>query len=214
VKVRASGGRIDVIERIPLRTRSGTPVTGLPNLAAVTTPLCSMPPAPDEVPYNFDGSLLLNTYNLNGLDTEDIVRTRSGEFWLVDEYRPSVLKVEANGTILARFVPRGVGDELSGADYPVVESLPRRTPTAARIAATKAWRFRPTGTACSSDCRARSSFRPMSTSTRSTGCPPIPRGYLLVASDGGVFAFGDARFLGSTGALKLMAPVGALAGVG
>ena len=124
MKVRASGGRIDVIERIPLRTRSGTPVTGLPNLAAVTTPLCSMPPAPDEVPYNFDGSLLLNTYNLNGLDTEDIVRTRSGEFWLVDEYRPSVLKVEANGTILARFVPRGVGDELSGADYPVVESLP------------------------------------------------------------------------------------------
>ncbi|MGH9158007.1 MAG: cell wall-binding repeat-containing protein, partial [Acidimicrobiales bacterium] len=32
-------------------------------------------------------------------------------------------------------------------------------------------------------------------------------GYRLVGSDGGVFAFGDARFLGSTGALRLNRPV-------
>jgi len=32
-------------------------------------------------------------------------------------------------------------------------------------------------------------------------------GYRLVASDGGVFAFGDARFLGSTGAIRLNQPV-------
>ena len=33
------------------------------------------------------------------------------------------------------------------------------------------------------------------------------QGYWLAASDGGVFAFGDARFLGSTGALRLARPV-------
>jgi hypothetical protein len=33
------------------------------------------------------------------------------------------------------------------------------------------------------------------------------RGYWLVAADGGVFTFGDARFFGSTGALHLDAPV-------
>jgi hypothetical protein len=36
---------------------------------------------------------------------------------------------------------------------------------------------------------------------------PSAEGYWLVASDGGVFAFGDARFLGSTGAMRLSAPV-------
>ena len=38
-----------------------------------------------------------------------------------------------------------------------------------------------------------------------TGAPVA--GYRLVASDGGIFAFGDARFLGSTGALHLARPV-------
>ncbi|MGH9080006.1 MAG: hypothetical protein ACRDYE_08060, partial [Acidimicrobiales bacterium] len=32
-------------------------------------------------------------------------------------------------------------------------------------------------------------------------------GYWLVASDGGIFAFGDARFFGSTGNLALNRPV-------
>jgi hypothetical protein len=32
-------------------------------------------------------------------------------------------------------------------------------------------------------------------------------GYWLVASDGGIFAFGDAAFFGSTGSLVLNAPV-------
>ena len=32
-------------------------------------------------------------------------------------------------------------------------------------------------------------------------------GYWLVASDGGVFAFGDARFYGSTGSIRLNRPV-------
>jgi hypothetical protein len=36
-------------------------------------------------------------------------------------------------------------------------------------------------------------------------------GYWLVASDGGVFAFGDAAFYGSTGSLQLNKPVVAVA---
>ncbi|MEA3076263.1 MAG: hypothetical protein QOF60_1171 [Actinomycetota bacterium] len=40
--------------------------------------------------------------------------------------------------------------------------------------------------------------------------PPPPRetlGYWMVATDGGIFAFGDAAFLGSTGALRLNSPI-------
>jgi uncharacterized protein YkwD len=33
------------------------------------------------------------------------------------------------------------------------------------------------------------------------------RGYWLVASDGGIFSFGDARFAGSTGGIRLAAPI-------
>ena len=36
---------------------------------------------------------------------------------------------------------------------------------------------------------------------------PTGRGYWLVASDGGIFSFGDARFHGSTGAIKLVKPI-------
>jgi hypothetical protein len=39
------------------------------------------------------------------------------------------------------------------------------------------------------------------------GSTPDGGGYWLVASDGGVFAFGDARFYGSTGSLKLNEPI-------
>jgi hypothetical protein len=36
---------------------------------------------------------------------------------------------------------------------------------------------------------------------------PSGNGYWMVASDGGVFAFGDAAFLGSTGSLALNQPI-------
>jgi hypothetical protein len=36
---------------------------------------------------------------------------------------------------------------------------------------------------------------------------PDGRGYWLVASDGGIFAFGDAYFYGSTGAMTLNQPI-------
>jgi hypothetical protein len=124
VRVRVNGEKIEILERIPLTTASGAPVTGLPNFSAVTSPLSSTAPAPDEVPYNFDASAPLGAYNQNGLDTEDIVHTSTGEFWIAEEYRPSVLKVASNGRVLARYVPSGLLDEFSNVDYPVYDTLP------------------------------------------------------------------------------------------
>ncbi|MDA8365802.1 MAG: hypothetical protein M0Z62_02440, partial [Actinomycetota bacterium] len=42
---------------------------------------------------------------------------------------------------------------------------------------------------------------------------PDGKGYWLVASDGGIFAFGDAVFKGSTGALTLNKPIVGMSGV-
>jgi hypothetical protein len=41
--------------------------------------------------------------------------------------------------------------------------------------------------------------------------PPAPAGYWLVASDGGIFTFGDAAFHGSTGDVKLNKPITGMA---
>ncbi|MFC7640477.1 esterase-like activity of phytase family protein [Streptosporangium lutulentum] len=75
----------------------------------------------DEKPYGWDGRTTLS-YDPNGLDTEDIIRTAKGEFWLVDEYSPSLVRVAANGRILARYVPKGL--HLAHTGYPVHETLP------------------------------------------------------------------------------------------
>jgi hypothetical protein len=40
---------------------------------------------------------------------------------------------------------------------------------------------------------------------------PDGKGYWLAATDGGIFNYGDARFFGSTGSIKLNKPVVALA---
>jgi len=42
---------------------------------------------------------------------------------------------------------------------------------------------------------------------RRDGIDPDGKGYWLVASDGGIFTFGDANFYGSTGALALNKPI-------
>ncbi|MGQ7754088.1 esterase-like activity of phytase family protein [Streptomyces sp. WC2508] len=110
VKVRVSGKHIKVVEAIPITTRSGAAVTGLSNQ-----------PGRDEAPYTYDAKTPL-AYNPNGLDTEGLVRAADGSFWLVDEYGPSLVHVSARGRVLTRYVPEGLG--LTGADYPVVESLP------------------------------------------------------------------------------------------
>src|ERR1700735_492688 len=41
--------------------------------------------------------------------------------------------------------------------------------------------------------------------------PPDGLGYWLVASDGGIFSFGDAQFFGSTGAIHLNKPIVSMA---
>ncbi len=48
----------------------------------------------------------------------------------------------------------------------------------------------------------------------SISATPDGLGYWLTAADGGVFNYGDAKFLGSSGSLKLNKPVVGAAAVG
>ncbi|MEW2523807.1 esterase-like activity of phytase family protein [Streptomyces sp. NPDC047071] len=110
VKIRVSGRSVKVLDALPITTRAGKPVTGLPNQEER-----------DEAPYSYNAAKPL-AYDPNGLDTEGIVRAADGSFWLVDEYGPSLVHVSARGKVIKRYVPQGL--KLRGADYPVVEALP------------------------------------------------------------------------------------------
>jgi phytase-like protein len=110
LKVKVENGVISILQTIPILTRAGKPVTGLPNTEGR-----------DETPYDYSAQKTLS-FNANGLDTEGLVRTAPGDFWVAEEYGPSLLKIDRNGKVVKRYVPRGV--RLEGADYEVVQALP------------------------------------------------------------------------------------------
>src|SRR5207249_11051385 len=62
------------------------------------------------------------SFNANGLDTEGLVRTLTGDFWVAEEYSPSLLHLDRTGKVLKRYIPEGV--KLSGTDYFVAAVLP------------------------------------------------------------------------------------------
>jgi hypothetical protein len=106
----ADPAEIKVYEPIQIRNSSGQPVTGLPNRKGV-----------DEVPYNYDAKQEL-TYNMDGMDTEGIVRMPRGEFWICEEYGPSLVHAGSDGLVKTRYVPENSG--YSGAGYPIDPTLP------------------------------------------------------------------------------------------
>jgi hypothetical protein len=110
VRVKVENGAIRVVETIQIVTASDKPVTGLPNTEGR-----------DEIPYDYSASKKLS-FNPNGLDTEALVRTATGDFWIAEEYSPSIVKIDRAGKVLKRYIPEGV--KLEGADYTVLPALP------------------------------------------------------------------------------------------
>jgi hypothetical protein len=110
LRVKTQGKEIRILEALPIVGQSGKPVTGLPNLQGR-----------DETPYNYSAQELLN-FNPDGLDTEGLVRTTAGDFWIAEEYGPSLVHVDRTGKVLKRYIPEGL--KLEDTDYPVANALP------------------------------------------------------------------------------------------
>lgn len=114
LKVRTIEGRIEILQAIPITGANDAAfgVTGLPNLLNT-----SEPPAPNELFYACDGTTPVPTNpvtgtsaNPNGIDAEGLVRTRDGYFWVVEEYSPSLLKIDPNGRVVKRYFPANLLD--------------------------------------------------------------------------------------------------------
>jgi hypothetical protein len=121
LKVRTANGAIEILEAIPIRGTGAVlnGVTGLANLTNTTAP-----PALNEPIFDCAGTLAL-TPNSHGLDTEGIIRTSDGFFWVVEEYSPSILKIAPDGKVVKRFMPRNLLQYLPPiTGYATSEALP------------------------------------------------------------------------------------------
>jgi hypothetical protein len=105
VKLGVGKGAIKVQERIPLH--DGThQASGLPNLTFDENTYLQTDPATKTCAKVPSTAGVIDPF---GVDTEGIsVDPRDGSFWLVDEYRPSVIHVAADGQILSRVVPQNL----------------------------------------------------------------------------------------------------------
>lgn len=120
-KIEVVDGKINVLERISLKLANGTdPVTGTNLISGV-----SNLPKEDEVPYDETGQKQL-AYDPYGLDLEGLAYNKNDDtFWLCDEYRPSLVQVKRDGTILQRLIPAGMAEKITDAPHvPIKDILP------------------------------------------------------------------------------------------
>jgi len=111
-KLRVVDDRVELLEVVRLTDAEGAPVSGLP--------VPQGEHARCEPAFDLDGCLL--EPDPSGLDTEGIAALADGSFLVGDEFGPSLVRLDPQGQVEARFVPRGV--TLEGARYPVRPCLP------------------------------------------------------------------------------------------
>lgn len=90
---------IEIQKRIKIRSKQQQPISGLPNFASAEAGLWS-----DEFPVSRTNSKL--AVDPSGIDPEGIVKTEDGKIWIVEEYGPSILELDEEGRIIARYIPR------------------------------------------------------------------------------------------------------------
>ena len=111
LKVKLEGTTVKILETIAIKTKNGAGVTGLPNIKGY-----------DAVPTDTKGITSDALYNLAGLDAEGLVKTSKGDFWVVDEYAPSLVQLSARGVVTSRYVPSGW--KASPTSFKAVKTIP------------------------------------------------------------------------------------------
>jgi hypothetical protein len=102
-------GTARILDAQPLTRADGAAITGLPTTKPAT-----------DVPFDFFLNQL--PFDEDSIDAEGITMGPFGEFWVCEEYKPSIACVARNGRVLFRLVPQGT---LTGAEQvPTYELLP------------------------------------------------------------------------------------------
>src|SRR5262252_10356599 len=120
VKIEVVGDSINILQQIPLKLPQGTdPITGTQYISGISN-IAGL----DEAPYDTAGHPL--PYDPYGLDTEGIAYSpKTDTFWVSEEYRPSLVEIARDGTILRRLVPQGEASLFTNAPNVVIlDTLP------------------------------------------------------------------------------------------
>ncbi len=113
-QLRIAGDRVELLRTLPIRGRSTRPISGRPppyGQAEETEPAMAI-----------DGTLL--PPDPSGADTEGLAVAPDGDFWVAEEYGPSLMRIAPDGMVRRRLVPEGTDNWFQGADYPVDAVLP------------------------------------------------------------------------------------------
>ncbi len=114
-QIEVSDGVVRLLRRLPLHLGGGRTLTGLPLPAGDSA---TMEPA-----FRFDGTPLAP--DAAGADTEGVVALADGTFRVAEEYGPSILVVDADGRVTARWLPSGHVLGEADAGCPVPGALPQ-----------------------------------------------------------------------------------------
>lgn len=101
--------KLSLYKQISLRDPNGQPLTGLP--PASHTPDVKLEDAFDEQGRPHKKELL-------GIDPEGVAIDEKGNFWVCEEYRPSLMKFSPQGRLLKMYLPKGFYSE---ADLAVIK---------------------------------------------------------------------------------------------
>lgn len=114
VELRVEGNDVTVLRILPLRDAHRDALSGLPVPADAATEREAIY-ALDATPLGTDPS---------GVDSEGVAALGDGGFWVGDEYGPSLLKLDADGRVVMRWVPTRGHNHYDGSRYPVAPVLP------------------------------------------------------------------------------------------
>jgi hypothetical protein len=89
---------LKIIDEVLLTDPKGKPITGIPQWQANDRTWA------DEKSINIQGIPI--GADLMGMDPESITIDSEGNFWMGEEYRPSLLKFNSSGRLLKRFIPQ------------------------------------------------------------------------------------------------------------
>jgi hypothetical protein len=110
VRLKVKNGQVNIDRIITLTNQKGSPLTGLPNS-----------PLHDEKP--IDTNLKPIKYDPLGIDPESLVVDDKGNFWIGEEYGPSILLFNPKGQLIERWIPKNHAGHRSGtAELPEILS--------------------------------------------------------------------------------------------
>lgn len=98
IEYNSKSSAVKVTDKIKIKKPNSAPSSGIPNVDRSL-----IKENFDETPVSMDGKKL--KYDPWGLDPESIAIDSQGNFWIGEEYGPSILKIDRSGKILGRWNP-------------------------------------------------------------------------------------------------------------